>query len=131
MKQITSILKLSLKHTNLLPNVLAILNSHQFNIRDSPVEYENGKFSIVCSSNINNEYLTRIHEKLRTHCENAVLTPQFYEIEENVKMPWFPRNTLELYQFCNTILGCADNIDPNHPGASDKSYIERRYKLPL
>lgn len=126
MKQITSILKLSLKHKNRLPNILAILNNHQLNIRDSPVEYENGEFSILCSSNINNENLIGIHDKLRTHCENAVLTPQFYEDDKNVKMPWFPRNALELYQFCNTILGCSDNIDPNHPGASDTDYIERR-----
>lgn len=126
MRQINSILTFTLKNQKLLPKVLQTLNANKFNVKSSSVvECENSKFSIECISNIDNN-LIDINKKLYAHCNDVKLIPKFYQIGENIQMPWFPRNILELYTFCNEILDCTDELNGSHPGANDQEYICRR-----
>lgn len=127
MKQINSILKFTLKNHNYLPKVLETLNGNAFdNKKSSVVEYETSKYSMECTSNVGDNNLIDINEKLSKHCDYVKLIPKFYQIDKNIRMPWFPQSIVELYTFCNVILGCSDELDILHPGANDQEYINRR-----
>ncbi|EFA78578.1 phenylalanine 4-monooxygenase [Heterostelium album PN500] len=43
--------------------------------------------------------------------------------------PWFPRKLSDLDLFCNKVLEMGSDLSSDHPGATDKVYIERRKEI--
>lgn len=124
-KQFQSIITFALKNENKsIDSIERIFSNHKVNLVQigETLTSVRKAFSLKCICD--SEQLINLENELDVHCENIQIRPEFF-LEANGNIPWFPKNIMELYKYCNYVSGCSE-VEFGHPGFSDDIYRKRR-----